>query len=116
MLRTLLTGGAMALALPALAQQADPAAGGGAATNAPAQVAAIVDSEFPVYDADSSGELEQAEFSKWLLALKQQEMQATGKTMAPDALTAWAAAAFQTADADRSAAVSKAELTRYLGG
>ncbi|MGE4429865.1 MAG: EF-hand domain-containing protein [Sphingobium sp.] len=141
----MITGAVLAFAVPAMAQQtpaADPAAtpGGAAQQTQPAQpaqpaqpgqpaqsaqpaqpaqanqVAAIIESEYPVYDADKSGELDQAEFSKWILALKQQEMQATGKAMAPEELTAWAAAAFQNADADKNGTVSRAELTTYLGG
>ena len=126
--KIVIAGAALALATPAMAQDMQaanpdpgartPAQSGGAAASsgAASQVAAVVEAEFPVYDADSSGELDQGEFSKWITALKQQQMQATGKTMAPDELTAWASAAFRTADADRSTAVSKAELTRYLGG
>lgn len=132
MLRMMMTGAALAFAVPAMAQdvapanpaappggaaqQAQPAQPGPAQPDQASQVAAIIESEYPVYDADKSGELDQAEFSKWILALKQQEMQATGKTMAPDELTAWAAAAFQSADADKNGTVSRAELTTYLGG
>lgn len=125
-----ITGAALALAGPAMAQVANPAAqapgaaaqqmpdesGGATSANATSQVAAVVESEFPVYDADKSGELDQNEFSKWVTALKQQEMQSTGQAMAPDQLTSWASAAFRKADADRSTAVSKNEFTRYLGG
>ena len=141
MFRMILSGATLALAVPALslsaaAQQAhpqDPAAGMGVAQQAPvqpaqsqpvqaqpanqaSQVATIVESEYPVYDADKSGELDKTEFSKWLLALKQQEMQATGKSLPEAELTAWVSAAFQTADADKSGTVSKGELTTYLGG
>ncbi|OYW86200.1 MAG: hypothetical protein B7Z20_07770 [Sphingobium sp. 32-64-5] len=132
MLRMMITGAVLAFAVPAMAQEtpvADPAANPGAARQSqpaqpaqsaqPAQasqVATIIESEYPVYDADKSGELDKAEFSKWILALKQKEIQATGKAMAPDELTAWAAAAFQSADADRNTTVSRAELTTYLGG
>jgi len=134
MLRILMTGAALALATPALAQdqqitdpaatpdaaaatpgQADPTAAA-ASANAPAQVASIVESEFPVYDADKSGQLDQNEFSKWILALKDQEMKSTGKTMPQQELKAWASSAFTTADADKSSTVTKAELTTYLGG
>lgn len=130
MLRILMTGAALALAAPALAQdqqiadpaatpatsgQADPTAAA-ASANAPAQVASVVESEFPVYDADKSGQLDQNEFSRWMLALKDQEMKSTGKAMPQQELTAWASSAFTTADADKSSTVTKAELTQYLGG
>ncbi|MPT47207.1 MAG: EF-hand domain-containing protein [Sphingobium sp.] len=95
--------------------QAAPADQAGA-TNAASQVTAIINSEFPTYDGDGSGDLNKAEFSKWMLALKQQELQTTGATLSPAELTQWADAAFATADTDKSGTVSKEELTRYLGG
>ena len=92
MLRMMISGAVLAFAVPAMAQQmpaADPAANAAtraaqpaqstpsAPANQASQVATIVESEYPVYDTDKSGELDRAEFSKWLLALKQQEMQAS---------------------------------------
>lgn len=94
----------------------DPAAGASQPANAASQVAAVVEQGFPTYDADGSGSLNKAEFSKWVLDLKAQELKATGKTMPQGELKAWAAASFAMADADADAAVTRAELTRYLGG
>ncbi len=127
MFRIALTGAALALTLPALAQEmpsADPgaaapgqsAASPDTAAGTTPQLSAVVDAEFPVYDADKSEELDRNEFSKWVMALKQQEVEASGKTMAQGELTSWAATAFRKADADGSKTVSKAEFTRYLGG
>jgi len=130
MLRILLTSAVVVFAYPAFAQEAQSA---GSAAPIPAaqdeasaategagddkaQVAAVVETEFPVYDADQSGQLDEAEFSKWILALKGQEMQSSGKAMDQAALTSWASSAFTAADADHNAAVTKDELTRYLGG
>lgn len=96
-------------------EQADPTAAT-ATANDPSQVASVVETEFPVYDADKSGQLDQNEFSKWILALKEQEMKSTGQTMAQAELTAWASSAFTTADADKNSNVTKEELTQYLGG
>ncbi|WP_242127898.1 EF-hand domain-containing protein [Sphingobium sp. Sx8-8] len=79
-------------------------------------VASIVDSEFPVYDQNHDGQLDKAEFSRWMVALKDQEMKATGKTMAPAEVAAWADGAFATADTDKSMTVSKPELISYLSG
>lgn len=139
MIRTLLCSTALIIAAPAIAQtaapaQQDPSAAvpQSATPAAPAQqaapaeqatpanpansVAAIVDSEFPAYDANKDGQLDQAEFGKWMVALKDQEMKATGKTLPPAEVTAWANGAFTSADADKSTAVSKAELVTYLSG
>lgn len=148
MIRLLITGAALAVVSPALAQQAEPAdpanpvgttaADPAAAQTAPAgtagasqpagattaaqpannatQVAAVVDSEFPVYDADKSGQLDKAEFSKWIIALKREEIKTTGQALPEAQLTAWASSAFTAADADKNSNVTKAELTSYLGG
>lgn len=145
MLRTLLFTTAIAMAAPAIAQDtatpqqgaapmapAQPGAGaaqpGAAQPGAAAQpeaaspsgqantVASIVESEFPAYDVNKDGQLDKAEFSKWMVALKDQEMKATGKTATPAEVTAWADGAFTTADTDKSASVSKPELIAFLGG
>lgn len=102
-------------------QKASPAGASAAQTEpdsagAAGRVAAVVDQGFPLYDADGSGELDKAEFSKWVLELKAQEMKATGATMPPEELTAWAAASFTMADTDGNGRIGKAELVRYLGG
>lgn len=144
MIRTLLLTTALAIAAPAMAQEAAapgqaatpaaPAAPAGAqpadpaAVGQPAQpqaatpsnpantVATIVDTEFPAYDANNDGNLDKAEFSRWMVALKDQEMKATGKTLPPEQVTAWATGAFATADADKSTTVSKPELVTFLSG
>lgn len=116
--------GAPAQQAPAPAQDPvatqDPAAQGAAtaqAQPAPAtDVASIVDNEFPAYDADKSGQLEKAEFGKWMVALKDQEMKTTGQSLPPAQVTAWADGAFKTADADKSTAVTKEELVKFLTG
>lgn len=79
-------------------------------------VASIVDTEFPAYDVNKDGQLDQSEFSRWMVALKDQEIKATGKTLSPDQVSAWASGAFTTADKDKSTSVSKPELIAYLSG
>jgi len=137
MLRTLLFSTALAITAPAVAQDATvpqqgttptapqaatPAQPGAAAQPEAAPsgqantVASIVESEFPAYDTNKDGQLDKAEFSKWMVALKDQEMKATGKTLAPAEVTAWADGAFTTADTDKSASVSKPELVAFLSG
>lgn len=137
MIRTLLFTTALAVATPALAQQTmTPAQDPAPANSQPATpsepspqaaqpatpenpanaVASIVDTEFPAYDANKDGQLDQSEFSRWMVALKDQEMKATGKTLAPEQVTAWASGAFTTADKDKSTSVSKPELISYLSG
>ncbi len=110
-------------AIPAMAQQAaapaDPAPAPAEAAATPAtanaaQVAAVVDKDFPTYDADKSGQLDKNEFAKWVLTLKDAELKASGKTMAQTDLDAWASAAFTSADSDKSATVTKAELGKFI--
>lgn len=90
-------------------KQAQPATSGDA-------VASIVDTEFPAYDQNHDGQLDKAEFSRWMVALKDQELKATGKSLPPVEVTAWADGAFITADTDKSATISKPELIAYLSG
>lgn len=135
MLRILTASSILALAsVPAMAHQADPMAAPGtepmteattqtapSAQPAPAAeprevtVAKLVDAEFPTYDADKSGELEEAEFSKWLLALH-----AAGgdpaKAKDEAAKMKWAKDGFAAADADKSKKISKAEMNKFLAG
>ncbi|MCC5611645.1 hypothetical protein LC612_34160 [Nostoc sp. CHAB 5834] len=134
MLRILTASSILALAtVPAMAQQADPAAPAGpemttetttetAPTTAAAPaaeprevtVAKLVDAEFPVYDADKSGELEEPEFSKWLLALHAAGGDA--KAMDDAAKAKWAKDGFSAADADKSQKISQAEMNKFLAG
>ena len=92
---------------PAAPQTAAPA-------TTPDSIASIVEAEFPAYDANKDSQLDQSEFSRWMTALKDQEMKATGSIMAADQLTTWVSSAFSTADKDKSANVSRAELITYL--
>ncbi len=75
----------------------------------------LVDAEFPAYDANKNGNLEQTEFGKWVLAL----YAASGDAAAPKdpaAKDKWSKAAFATADADKNKAVTKAEMNVFLVG
>ena len=129
MLRALLLSSALLVAAPTLAQEAAAPAGApqqqatqaaqaaqaAQPKSAPAEsVASIVDSEFPAYDANNDGQLDKAEFSRWMVALKDQEMKSSGKTLTPAEVTAWADGAFTTADTDKNISVSKPELISYL--
>ncbi|MBB4642037.1 EF-hand domain-containing protein [Rhizorhapis suberifaciens] len=127
MLRYLLCSSALLLASPALAQDTAPgseAAPQQGATATPEQaqsattvdVAAVVNSEFPTYDSDKSGDLSKGEFSTWMTTLKKAEAATTGQALGDQEIAAWAGAAFAMADQDKSKAVSKTELVTYLGG
>lgn len=89
-----------------------PAADAKAAT-----VTQLIETEFPSYDADKSGDLNQGEFSKWVLALHSKAEQAQAATaMDAKAKATWAKNAFVTADADKSKKISKTELNAFLMG
>lgn len=140
MLKQILLIGAAAVSFPALAQEAPPASdptapapasepapapdtatqpapasgqpapSGAAAT--PAQVAQIVDQEFASYDADSTGDLNEAEFGAWMKKLRA----ATDPSVDPESadVKTWIGQAFAAADSDKSKSVSKTELTGFL--
>jgi hypothetical protein len=76
------------------------------------QVKAVVDSEFPVYDADKDGDLSKAEFNKWVTALREK----AGVGTDPVENKKWLADAFVAADADKSTKVSKTEMSKFLMG
>jgi hypothetical protein len=123
MFRGLLLSTALLSAVPAIAREAaNPAPGSpqtGAATPAQSHadsVASIVDSEFPAYDANNDDQLDKAEFSRWMIALKDQEIKSRGQKLAATDVTTWADGAFNTADTDKNTAISKPELISYLSG
>lgn len=139
MMRTILLAGTMVIAPPAIAQTqpsaaptvpvptqapAAPAATGVvpvqpvptpapavAAKPTQAEVAQAVDQQFGTYDRDANGALSQAEFSAWMSALK---AQANARAASAAEEAAWNNAAFRQADHDRSATVTKVELTGFL--
>ena len=116
MVRAFLLSAAFLASVPAWAQQAAEPAQNATSASPGQAVANIVNSEFPAYDANNDGQLDKAEFSRWMVALKDQEMKTTGQALSPDKVTAWADGAFTTADTDKSASVSKPELISYLSG
>lgn len=75
-------------------------------------LADVVESEFPSYDRDGDGKLSRAEFAAWMVALKARADPST-RADAP-ATRQWLAGAFASADKDRSAGVTEAELTGFL--
>lgn len=95
---------------PSGSATAQPAPSGSAAT--PAQIAQIVNTEFPTYDADKSSDLNQAEFAAWMKKLRT----ATEPSVDPESeqVKTWIGQAWTAADADKSGAVSKEELTGFL--
>ena len=78
----------------------------------PAQIAQIVDQEFPTYDSDANGELSEPEFAAWMKKLRA----ATEPGVDPEseAVKSWIGQAFAAADADKSTSVNKTELTGFL--
>lgn len=95
---------------PPAGEAAKPAPSGTAAT--PAQIAQIVDREFASYDGDKSSDLNQSEFAAWMKKLRT----ATEPSIDPESeqVKTWIGQAWAAADADKSGAVSKEELTGFL--
>ena len=77
-----------------------------------AQVAQVVDTEFPGYDKNSDGKLSPTEFGAWMVALKTKTDPST-KAGTPDTKK-WVDAAFAQADTDKNKSLSKTELTNFL--
>lgn len=76
------------------------------------QVASVVETEFPTYDANKDGKLEKTEFASWMVKLKQAS---DPKATATDPKTkSWVNSAFAQADKDKSKSVSKPELIGFL--
>jgi hypothetical protein len=77
-----------------------------------AQVAQVVDTEFPTYDKNGDGKLSTAEFSGWMVALKS-KADPTTKAGAPETKK-WVSAAFAQADTDKNKSLTKTEVTSFL--
>lgn len=92
------------------------AAAGAAASNSAAQISAVIEAGFPKYDTDGSGDLSQAEFKQWVSDLKTQEMAASGQALDASQADQYASRALRVADADGNKAVTRDELTAFLGG
>ncbi len=77
-----------------------------------AQIAQIVEAEFPKYDKDGKGQLTEKQFGEWMVALR--SASEPGVTADKPEVKSWVKQAFAQADKDKSKAVSKAELTSFL--
>lgn len=88
----------------------EPAPSSSAAT--PGQIAQIVDQEFPTYDGDKNGDLNEAEFGAWMKKLRAATDPAADVESAE--VTSWIGQAFASADSDKSGGVSKTELVGFL--
>jgi len=96
--------------------QAAPADSTQTATAEPAasgdQVATVVQTEFPTYDANKDGKLEKAEFASWMVKLKQASDPKASATSAET--KSWVTAAFAQADKDKDRSVTQPELVGFL--
>ncbi len=77
----------------------------------PDDAKALIASEFPIYDKDTSGNLDKTEFAAWMGALK---AKTDAKPMPASEMKKWSDGAFATADTDKSKTVTLAELQTYL--
>ncbi|WP_343890726.1 EF-hand domain-containing protein [Sphingomonas oligophenolica] len=93
------------IAQPAQQAAAQPISGA-------AQIAQVVNTEFPSYDKDKNGTLNEVEFGAWMVALKEK----SDPTTKPDspATKAWVDQAFASADKDKNKVLTKSELTGFL--
>ena len=138
MLKQMLLIGAAAVSFPALAQTTPPAsdpmnpptttepapmpdsstppaateAAPSSAAATPTQIAQIVEQEFPTYDGDKDGDLNEAEFGAWMKKLRAATDPSADVESAE--VTSWIGQAFASADGDKSGGVNKTELTGFL--
>lgn len=96
---------------PAQTAPASPAPSSSAAAT-PAQIAQIVETEFPTYDGDKSGDLSAAEFGAWMKKLRTAQDPAVDPESAD--VKSWIDQAYGAADADKSGSVTKEELVAFL--
>ena len=96
---------------PAQTAPASPASSSSAAAT-PAQIAQIVETEFPTYDGDKSGDLSAAEFGAWMKKLRTAQDPAVDPESAD--VKSWIDQAYGAADADKSGSVTKEELVAFL--
>jgi Ca2+-binding EF-hand superfamily protein len=92
--------------------QGNPAAATAQQPVTGAQVAQVVDAEFPGYDKNGDNLLSTSEFGAWMVALKTQS-DPTTVAAAPETRK-WVDGAFAQADADKNKMLTKTELTRFL--
>jgi hypothetical protein len=76
------------------------------------QVATVVQTEFPTYDANKDGKLEKAEFASWMVKLKQASDPTASATSTET--KSWVNAAFAQADKDKDRSVTQPELVGFL--
>ncbi|MGV3482027.1 MAG: EF-hand domain-containing protein [Sphingobium sp.] len=98
---------------PSATTTPSPAPAEAAPANSANTVAAVVDNDFPAFDADKNGELSKEEFAAWMTKLRAAQPNAAA---ASTDTTAWTEAAFAQADTDKNKSVSKGELTTFLQG
>lgn len=77
-----------------------------------AEIAEIVEAEFPKYDKSGTGEVNREEFGEWMVALR--TVSEPGVDAQSAEVQGWVGQAFVQADADNSGGVTKEELTRFL--
>ena len=75
-------------------------------------LAQIVDQEFPTYDGDKNGDLNEAEFGAWMKKLRAATDPSADVESAE--VKTWIGQAFASADGDKSGGVNKTELTGFL--
>lgn len=94
-------------------QAADPMASTEPTTAASpaAQVAQLVEAQFPSYDKGGNGALSKTEFAAWMASLRANDPAAKPGS---SALKKWVDQAFAQTDTDKSKTVSKTELETFL--
>lgn len=81
-----------------------------------AQVQQIVSADLPKYDADKSGDLNETEFSTWVLELRSKSEAGSPDAAKTDAAAKakWAKEAFAQADTDKDQKLAQSEVVAFF--
>lgn len=81
-----------------------------------AQVQQLVSTEFPKFDTDKSGDLSEAEFTKWVMDLRSKAEEGDPNAPKADAVAKaqWAKNAFAKADSNKDQKADQSEMTVFF--
>lgn len=103
-------------AQPAPAAPAQDAAQPAQAAPSTDQVQQIVAAEFPTYDTDKSGDLNETEFQTWVVALRDKDPAAAAKPLDDAGKAKFAKEIFAKADTNKDKKIAEAEMVAFFSG
>lgn len=80
------------------------------------QVQQIVAAEFPTYDTDKSGDLNETEFQTWILALRDKDPASASQPLDDAGKAKFAKEIFAKADANKDKKIAQSEMVAFFSG